>query len=395
MISVSEALKNILALGQQLGSEQVELKNAVGRILTEAVVANRDQPPFSASVMDGYAIRSKDLEKGISSWRVIGESGAGHGFVDQVKAEETTRIFTGAPMPAGTDQVIIQENVKKNDQTITLINQSNLEKFVRAIGCDFSSGFRLDAPRRLTSRDVALMAAMNSPLVWVTKKPEVVIIGTGDELVQPGEIPNDDQIIASNTYGLAAMMQLVGANPRMLPIAKDRLSSLAQVFSLIGDADLVVTVGGASVGDYDLVSEATEDYGITKSFYKVLMRPGKPLMAGHLKDIPIIGLPGNPVSAMVCGEIFLVPLIKKMLGLPAVARLRNIAPIGHDLPQNGPREHYMRAKITDGTVYTNDLQDSSLLSVLVAADALVIRPENDGPLSKGSNIEYISLHSFD
>ena len=395
MISVSEALKNILALGQQLGSEQVELKNAVGRILTEAVVANRDQPPFSASVMDGYAIRSKDLEKGISSWHVIGESGAGHGFVDQVKTGETTRIFTGAPMPAGTDQVIIQENVKKNDQTITLINQSNSEKYVRAIGSDFSSGFTLDAPRRLTSRDIALMAAMNSPLVWVTKKPEVVIIGTGDELVQPGEIPNDDQIIASNTYGLAAMMQLVGANPRMLPIAKDRLSSLAQVFSLIGDADLVVTVGGASVGDYDLVSQATEDYGITKSFYKVLMRPGKPLMAGHLRDIPIIGLPGNPVSAMVCGEIFLVPLIKKMLGLPAVARLRNIAPIAHDLPQNGPREHYMRAKITEGTVYTNDLQDSSLLSVLVAADALVIRPENDGPLPKGSNIEYISLNSFD
>ena len=204
------------------------------------------------------------------------------------------------------------------------------------------------------------MAAMNSPLVWVTKKPEVVIIGTGDELVQPGEIPNDDQIIASNTYGLAAMMQLVGANPRMLPIAKDRLSSLAQVFSLIGEADLVVTVGGASVGDYDLVSQATEDYGITKSFYKVLMRPGKPLTAGHLRDIPIIGLPGNPVSAMVCGEIFLVPLLKKMLGLPAVARLRNIAPIGHELTQNGPRKHYMRAKITEGTAYTNDLQDSSL-----------------------------------
>ncbi|MDG2298227.1 MAG: molybdopterin molybdotransferase MoeA [Planktomarina sp.] len=395
MISVSEALLNILALGQQLESEQVELKNAVGRILTKAVVADRDQPPFLASVMDGYAIRSKDLEKGISSWHVIGESGAGHGFVDQVKTGETTRIFTGAPMPVGTDQVIIQENVKKNDQTITLINQSNSEKFVRAIGSDFSLGFTLDAPRRLTSRDVALMAAMNSPLVWVTKKPEVVIIGTGDELVQPGEIPNDDQIIASNTYGLAAMMQLVGANPRMLPIAKDRLSSLAQVFSLIGDADLVVTVGGASVGDYDLVSQATEDYGITKSFYKVLMRPGKPLMAGHLKDIPIIGLPGNPVSAMVCGEIFLVPLIKKMLGLPAEARFRNIAPIGHDLPKNGPREHYVRAKITEGTAYTNDLQDSSLLSVLVAADALVVRPKNDGPLPKGSNIEYISLNSFD
>ena len=395
MISVSEALENILALGQQLASEQVELKNAVGRILTKAVVADRDQPPFSASVMDGYAIQSKDLEKGISSWHVIGESGAGHGFVDQVKTGETTRIFTGAPMPVGTDQVIIQENVKKNDQTITLINQSNSEKFVRAIGSDFSLGFTLDAPRRLTSRDVALMAAMNSPLVWVTKKPEVVIIGTGDELVQPGEIPNDDQIIASNTYGLAAMMQLVGANPRMLPIAKDRLSSLAQVFSFIGDADLVVTVGGASVGDYDLVSQATEDYGITKSFYKVLMRPGKPLMAGQLKDIPIIGLPGNPVSAMVCGEIFLVPLIKKMLGLPALARLRNVAPIGHDLPKNGPREHYMRAKIIEGTAYTNDLQDSSLLSVLVAADALVVRPENDGPLPKGSNIEYISLNSFD
>ena len=189
---------------------------------------------------------------------------------------------------------------------------------------------------------------MNSPTPWVTRKPKIVIIGTGDELVQPGEQPNDDQIIASNTYGLAAMLKAAGATPRLLPIARDRLTSLEQVFSLIGTADAVITVGGASVGDYDFVSQAASNFGMKQSFYKVAMRPGKPLMAGYLRGIPMIGLPGNPVSAMVCGEVFLIPLIQKMLGLPAVPRLRKNGQIGHSLPQNGAREHYMRAKLING-----------------------------------------------
>ena len=391
MISVNEALNNIFELVAQLEAEQVGLKDANGRILARSVIAKRDQPPFSASAMDGYAICSKDLDKGVIKWKVIGEAGAGHGFGGYVKSGQATRIFTGAPMPEGTDQVIIQENVKLKNLVITLSQTPNLEKYVRVAGSDFNSGFTLKAPRLLTPHDVALMAAMNSPTPWVTRKPKIVIIGTGDELVQPGEQPNDDQIIASNTYGLAAMLKAAGATPRLLPIARDRLTSLEQVFSLIGTADAVITVGGASVGDYDFVSQAASNFGMKQSFYKVAMRPGKPLMAGYLRGIPMIGLPGNPVSAMVCGEVFLIPLIQKMLGLPAVPRLRKNGQIGHSLPQNGAREHYMRAKLINGSIFIEDPQDSSLLTVLANADALAVRPKDDGPLKEGSNIEYIPL----
>ena len=391
MISVNEALNNIFELVAQLEAEQVGLKDANGRILARSVIAKRDQPPFSASAMDGYAICSKDLDKGVIKWKVIGEAGAGHGFGGYVKSGQATRIFTGAPMPEGTDQVIIQENVKLRNLVITLSQTPNLEKYVRAAGSDFNSGFTLKAPRLLTPHDVALMAAMNSPTPWVTRKPKIVIIGTGDELVQPGEQPNDNQIIASNTYGLAAMLKAAGATPRLLPIARDRLTSLEQVFSFIGTADAVITVGGASVGDYDFVSQAASNFGMKQSFYKVAMRPGKPLMAGYLRGIPMIGLPGNPVSAMVCGEVFLIPLIQKMLGLPAVPRLRKNGQIGHSLPQNGTREHYMRAKLINGSIFIEDSQDSSLLTVLANADALAVRPKDDGPLKEGSNIEYIPL----
>lgn len=391
MISVNKALNYIFELVVQLESEQVGLKDANGRILAKSVIAKRDQPPFSASAMDGYAICSKDLDKGIKQWKVIGEAGAGHSFGKCVTSGQATRIFTGAPMPDGTDQVIIQENVKRKNLNITLSQRPNLEKYVRAAGSDFNSGFTLKAPRRLTPHDIALMAAMNSPTPWVTRKPEIVIIGTGDELVQPGEQPNDDQIVASNTYGLAAMLQAAGATPRLLPIARDRLTSLKQVFSLIGNADVVITVGGASVGDYDFVSQAASNLGMKQSFYKVAMRPGKPLMAGYLNGIPMIGLPGNPVSAMVCGEIFLIPLVQKMLGLPAVPRLRKSGPIGHSLPQNGTREHYMRAKLINGSIFVEDPQDSSLLRVLANADALAVRPKDGKPLKVGSNIEYILL----
>ena len=391
MISVNKALEHIFELAKQLEAEQVSLKDASGRILARSIIANRDQPPFSASAMDGYAICGEDLDKGIKKWTVIGEAGAGHRFGENVTSGQATRIFTGAPMPKGTNQVIIQENVELKNHSITLCKQPNLKKYVRQAGSDFTPGFTLKSPRHLTPRDIALMAAMNSPMPWVTKKPKIVIIGTGDELVQPGEQPNENQIIASNTYGLAAMFKAAGASPRLVPIARDRLTSLEQVFSLIGAADTVVTVGGASVGDYDLVSQAASNFGMIQSFYKVAMRPGKPLMAGFLKGIPIIGLPGNPVSAMVCGEVFLIPLIQKMLGLPATPRLRQTGPIGHNLPHNGSREHYMRAKVKNGVVFIEDQQDSSLLSILATSDALAVRPKNAEPLQKGSNIEYIPL----
>jgi len=307
MISVREALDHILALSDALPSEDIALQYAQGRVLAQTVTANRDQPPFAAAAMDGYAIRATDLAAGAQTWQVIGESAAGHPFSSPVAAGQATRIFTGAPLPQGTDHVLIQENVCAKDGQITLIDGPNDAAHRRPAGGDFTKGHQLRAPRRLSAQDIALLAAMNVPRPNVTRRPKVALIATGDELVQPGDAPRDDQIIASNSYGLAAMLQKAGAEARILPIARDRLGSLAEVFALTRDADLVLTIGGASVGDYDLVAQAAAEFGLEQSFYKVAMRPGKPLMAGHMGGRAMIGLPGNPVSAMVCGEIFVCP----------------------------------------------------------------------------------------
>ncbi|MDA9116290.1 molybdopterin molybdotransferase MoeA, partial [Planktomarina temperata] len=251
MISVREALDHILALSDALPSEDIALQYAQGRVLAQTVTANRDQPPFAAAAMDGYAIRATDLAAGAQTWQVIGESAAGHPFSSPVAAGQATRIFTGAPLPQGTDHVLIQENVCAKDGQITLIDGPNDAAHRRPAGGDFTKGHQLRAPRRLSAQDIALLAAMNVPRPNVTRRPKVALIATGDELVQPGDAPRDDQIIASNSYGLAAMLQKAGAEARILPIARDRLGSLAEVFALTRDADLVLTIGGASVGDYD------------------------------------------------------------------------------------------------------------------------------------------------
>jgi molybdopterin molybdotransferase len=391
MISVREALDHILALSDALPSEDIALQYAQGRVLAQTVTANRDQPPFAAAAMDGYAIRATDLAAGAQTWQVIGESAAGHPFSSPVAAGQATRIFTGAPLPQGTDHVLIQENVCAKDGQITLIDGPNDGAHRRPAGGDFTKGHQLRAPRRLSAQDIALLAAMNVPRPNVTRRPKVALIATGDELVQPGDAPRDDQIIASNSYGLAAMLQKAGAEARILPIARDRLGSLAEVFALTRDADLVLTIGGASVGDYDLVAQAAAEFGLEQSFYKVAMRPGKPLMAGRMGGRAMIGLPGNPVSAMVCGEIFVVPLIEKMLGLPARQRAQQTAPLAHDLPANGAREHYMRATLIDGALHVATRQDSSLLSILSGANALAIAPIQAPAMPKGSEMRYIPL----
>ena len=391
MITVREALDHILALSDALPSEDIALQEAQGRVLAQTVTATRDQPPFAAAAMDGYAIRATDLAAGVQTWQVIGESAAGYPFLNPVAASQATRIFTGAPLPQGTSHVLIQENVRTKDEQITLVDGPNDAAHWRPAGSDFTKGHQLNAPRRLSAQDIALLAAMNVPRPTVTRRPKVALIATGDELVQPGDAPRDDQIIASNSYGLAAMLQKSGAEARILPIARDRLGSLAEVFALTQDADLVLTIGGASVGDYDLVAQAAGEFGLVQSFYKVAMRPGKPLMAGRMGGRAMIGLPGNPVSAMVCGEIFVVPLIEKMLGLPARPRARQTAPLAHDLPANGAREHYMRATLTDGALHVATRQDSSLLSILSGANALAIVPIQAPAMPKGSEMRYIPL----
>lgn len=390
MISVAEALDRLFALTSPLSVEEVKLVAARGRVLASPVSARRNQPPFAASAMDGYAIRSADLTDG-TSFAVIGEAAAGRAFAGTVGKGEAARIFTGAPLPEGADTVVIQEDVTRDGDTITVTDRPDRGANVRAAGGDFRIGDTIDAPRVISASDMALMAAMNVPRVPVTRRPVVALIPTGDELVQPGEEPGPDQIVASNSYGLHGLLSAAGADVRLLPIARDRIEALETVMGLAAGADLVITIGGASVGDHDLVAKAATGIGMEQSFYKVAMRPGKPLMAGRLGDAAMIGLPGNPVSAMVCGHIFVVPVIRHMLGLGAGPAPRLRAPLARDVPANGPREHYMRARIIEGGIAPDDRQDSALLSVLSASAALLVRAP-DAPAAKaGEMADYLPL----
>jgi molybdopterin molybdotransferase len=390
MISVDAALNELFALVSVLGAEPVSLRAAAGRVLAADVTAARDQPPFAASAMDGYAVSGTHLQAG-QTFTVIGEAAAGHRWHGTVQRGEAVRIFTGAPLPPGTDHVVIQENVSRDGDLITVNDSTNNQPYVRAAGADFKQGDQITAPRLITSSDVALFAAMNIAQVQVTRKPVIAIIATGDELVQPGEAPRDDQIIASNSYGLAALLEGLGAQTRLLPIARDDAASLALAFTLAQGADLIVTIGGASVGDHDLVSAAAQKNGLDRAFYKVAMRPGKPLMAGKMGAAAMIGLPGNPVSAMVCGHIFLAPVIAKMRGLGERPAPRETAYLAAPITPNGPREHYMRATLDQNGVTVFERQDSALLGILAQATCLAVRPPYDTARKTGDPIEIIRL----
>ncbi len=391
MISVSEALAHLFALTKTLPSEMVPLAHANGRTLATAVSAKRDQPPFSASAMDGYGVNADGVVPG-ATYTVVGEAAAGHGFQGTVGRGEAVRIFTGAPVPAGVTRVIIQEDVTREGNTITVGDTLDKGFHIRPLGGDFKVGQTIAAPRVLRPSDVALMASMNIAEVPVTRRPKVAILSTGDELVMPGETPGPDQIIASNSFGLQAMLRDAGCEARLLPIARDTRASLEAAFDLVDDADLLITIGGASVGDHDLVGDVAQDLGMQRSFYKISMRPGKPLMAGTLANgAMMIGLPGNPVSAMVCGHVFVLPVIRAMLGLGKGPTPRLPAILSAAMPANGPREHYMRARVEHGKLSFFDNQDSSLLSVLSDANALLVCPPNAPQWDEGTPIEYIPI----
>ena len=390
MITVEEALKRVFEIISPIGTEFVQLHNAGGRVLAQPAIAKRDQPPFEAASMDGYAIRADDANSG-TVLKIIGEAAAGHRHEGKVAPGECVRIFTGAPVPIGANKVVIQEDVIRDGDIITLGDSIELKTNIRPKGCDFKIGDLLDAPRILTSADVALLAAMNIPNIQVSRRPDVALVSTGDELVMPGDVPGPDQIIASNTFGLKTLLDKIGAAPRILPIAKDSHESLAAAFELASCADLIVTIGGASVGDHDLVGEAASRSGMQRTFYKVAMRPGKPLMAGRMGNAPMLGLPGNPVSAMVCGHVFLVPAILAMMGLQKSPAQRKFANLEVDMGIGGPREHYMRAIVRAGKIMPESDQDSSLLSVLANSNALLIRPAGDRQRIKGEIMEYIEI----
>ncbi len=390
MISVKEAQAHLFDLTTPLSTEIVRLEHACGRVLSKDVVADRDQPPFASSAMDGYAIARKVVAVG-DIFHIIGEAAAGHRFERPISADQAVRIFTGAPVPEGTQRILIQEDVERDRDKIAVGNDLDPNLYIRPSGGDFKVGHVVKAGIILQPSNIALLAAMNTCLVKIVKKPVVALISTGDELVMPGETPLSDQIIASNTYGLAALLENNGAEARIFPIARDTLTSLQYVFDLAQDADLIVTIGGASVGDHDLVAEASANLGMQQSFYKVAMRPGKPLMAGKIHNRAIVGLPGNPVSAMVCGHVFLVPMIKKLLGLSNVLPETYETVLLNDVEANRARTHYCRAVLSSDGIRVAEQQDSSLLSVLVNANALAIREPNAPPAKAGEPIKYMQL----
>ncbi len=389
MISVEQALLHCLALAAPLPSETVALAQANGRWMCAPAIATRDQPPFAASAMDGYAVQGNPGPG--DGFAIVGEAGAGHAFAGNVGPGQAVRIFTGAPVPEGATRVIIQEDVTRDAQRITVSPGADAGLHIRPQGQDFRIGDGL-APRRLRANDLALLAAMNLGRVPVTRRPVVALIATGDELVMPGEDPRPDQIIASNSFALKALVEAEGGVARLLPIARDSEAELAMVMDLARDADLIVTIGGASVGDHDLVARVA---GLERSFWKIAMRPGKPLMAGRFNGVPMLGLPGNPVSAIVCGHLFLMPMVRAMLGDPFPAAQPRQARLAVNLPANGPRTHYMRARLIPGAglpgISPFDRQDSALLSILGQADALLIRPVADGMRGAGDTVDYLPL----
>ena len=394
LLPVAEAHARLMRLFEPLEAEEVPLARAAGRVLAHDVVAARAQPPFPASAMDGYAMHSADAATG-ARLRVVGVAAAGARYEGAIGPGEAVRIFTGAPVPDGADMVLIQEDADAAGDEIVLHADRDRDSNIRPEGGDFPAGARLAAPRRLRPVDLALLAAMNADRIAVARRPVVALIPTGDELVMPGEDPGPDQIVSSNGIGLEALLEAAGAEVRLLPIARDTPESLAASFALTEGADLVVTLGGASVGDFDLVQKTALGLGMALDFYRVAMRPGKPLMAGRLGRVPLVGLPGNPVSAMVTGRIFLVAAVERMLGLPGELPPMQPARLAQALGPNGPRAHYMRARVDPepgGWACTPFArQDSSLLSVLAEANALALRPPHDPARSAGEVIEFLWL----
>ena len=392
MISVEDALARCIALVAPLATETLPLRYLSGRVMPGPAIARRDQPPFAASAMDGYAVAGNPAPG--DSFAVIGEAGAGHGFAGHVGPGEAVRIFTGAPVPAGANRVIIQEDVEACGPRITVRPGADAAVHIRPLGQDFRAQDRL-SPRRLRPNDLALLAAMNIARLPVTRRPVVAIIATGDELVMPGESPSPDQIIASNSFALAALVEAEGGEARLLPIARDTEAELTTVLGMAAGADLIVTIGGASVGDHDLVGRVAAQMGMEQAFWKIAMRPGKPLMAGSLRGVPMLGLPGNPVSAIVCAHLFLLPMLRAMLGLGEAAPQTLRATLGTDVPANGARVHYMRARmiLSDAVPVISpfDRQDSALLTILTEANALLIRPVGDKARQAGTWVDYLPI----
>ncbi|MGI9403170.1 MAG: molybdopterin molybdotransferase MoeA [Hyphomicrobium sp.] len=397
LLPVEEALARVLQGASPTAPQAVPLLDAHTCVLAQDVTAKRNQPPFNASAMDGYAVRASDLANIPTSLRVAGESQAGCGFAGTAKKGEAVRIFTGAPLPESTDTVVIQENTSREGNTVVIREAPRPGANVRTMGGDFREGqMLLTAGRQLDARAITLAASAGQAELTVRTKPRVAILATGDELVEPGTTPGPDQIVGSNTYGLAALVERAGGSPQLLGIAGDTREALDAKLQAASDADVLVTIGGASVGDRDLVRAALEARGMTLDFWKVAIRPGKPMLFGRMDSTRVLGLPGNPVSCLVAARVFLVPLLYRLLGRTDSPLVETIAVLAHGLEANGPRQHYMRAKCEPGKtnpprVSVLSSQDSAHLTGLMAADVLIVRAPNAPAMNAGSEVSVLSL----
>ena len=399
LMPVSDALAAVLAGVKPLPEEMIPLDEAYHHVLARDVAARRTQPPQAMSAMDGYAVRAADAAKVDAQLTVIGEVAAGRPFAGVVGAGEAVRIFTGGVVPAGADAVVIQEDTVAEGKRITIKEAAIAGRHIRPAGVDFREGdVLLRMGTRLTERDLALAAGMNHPHLPVRRRPKVAILATGDELVMPGTTPGPGQIVYSNGYALHALARQEGADTVDLGIAADTLEATTAGIRRAREsgADILITTGGASVGDHDLVQQALRDEGIAMAFWKIAMRPGKPMMHGRLGAMGVIGLPGNPVSSYVCAFLFMVPLIRALSGRAVIHHHRERAVLGRDVGANDQREDYLRARLErrdDGTLVALPVnhQDSSLLANLAAAQALLVRAPFAPKAEAGTPCEVLRL----
>lgn len=397
MLSVADARSRIEAAFKPLSSEQVGLTEALGRVLAEDGAARVTQPPVAVSAMDGYAVRAADLSTTPARLRLVGSIAAGSGGDVAVGPGEAARIFTGAPLPRGADTIVIQENAAREGDHVVVREGAAKGRFVRGAGLDFSVGdVLLRRGRLLTARDIGMAAAMNLPWLKVSRRPRIAILSTGDEIVLPGDPIGKSQIVGSNGFALAAFATACGAEPIQLGISRDEKQALQRLAEAAESADLLVTSGGVSVGEHDLVRQALGEIGMAVDFWRVAIRPGKPLMFGKVGGTPVLGVPGNPVSALVCATIFLRPAIHVMLGRIGDLDGPDAALLGCDLAANDERQDYLRSRLSrddQGRLLATPFpqQDSSMLSLMASADCLVIRPPFAPPIKAGAPVPILPL----
>ena len=399
LMPVADALSAILAGAEPLPEETVALDAAYHRVLARDLAALRTQPPQAMSAMDGYALRSADAAEVGARFKVIGEIAAGRPFDRSVAAGEAVRIFTGGVIPDGADAIVIQEDTQVDGSVITITEATSAGRHIRPAGVDFKTGdVLLTGGSRLTDRDLSLAAAMNYPELAVHRRPKVAVLATGDELVMPGSQPGPGQIVYSNGFALRALARAEGAETIDLGIAGDTVEATTRGIRRARDsgADILITTGGASVGDHDLVKPSLEAEGVEMAFWRIAMRPGKPMMHGRLGGMRVIGLPGNPVSSYVCAFLFLVPLIRSLSGRKTIHHQRETALLGRDIVANDQREDYLRARLearADGALIATPVnhQDSSLLGNLAAAQALLIRAPFAPASAAGTDCAFLRL----